>query len=101
MKTLDCGHLLKVSRICTNKHKSIAAISISHFLYFWFGSGYRYTCGCWNLKTYSYTTCDVTVMHDKSSVGLVGRNELNVKDKPYPNLINPNRSPNLLPNTNL
>jgi len=23
------------------------------------GSGYRYTCGSWNKKTYQYTTCDV------------------------------------------
>ena len=35
------------------------------------GSGYRCACGSWNLKTYSYATCDVTVTHDESAVGLV------------------------------
>jgi len=40
-------------------------------LHFFIGSDYRYTCGSWNLKTYSYATCDVTVMHDKSAVGVV------------------------------
>jgi len=28
------------------------------------GSGYRYACGSWNLKTYEYATCDVTVTHE-------------------------------------
>jgi len=35
---------------------------------------YRYACGSWNLKTYEYATCDVTVMHDGSAVGLVKTN---------------------------
>jgi len=34
------------------------------------GSGYWYACGSWYLKTYSYATCEVTVMHDESAVGL-------------------------------
>jgi len=38
------------------------------------GSGYRYACGSWNLKTYSYATCDATLMHDESAVGLVETN---------------------------
>jgi len=46
--------------------------------YFFFtfkkGSGYGYACGSWNVKTYSYATCYVTVMHDKSAVGLVEKN---------------------------
>ena len=46
------------------------------------GSGYRYACGPWNLKTYSYTTCDVTVTHDESALIRLGRNELNVEHKP-------------------
>jgi len=52
-------------------------------------SGYKYhACGSSNLKTYSYATCDVTVMHDESRLG---RNELNIKINPKPNL-NPNHS---------
>jgi len=39
-----------------------------------FGGGYRYTCGSWNMKTYSYATCDKTVTHDESTVGLVQMN---------------------------
>ena len=35
------------------------------------GGGCRYACGSWNLKTDSYATCDVTVTHDKSAVGVV------------------------------
>ena len=35
---------------------------------------YTYTCGSWNLKTYSYATCDVTLTHDESAVDLVGTN---------------------------
>jgi len=35
------------------------------------GSGYSCACGSWNLKTPSYATCDVTVTHDESAVGLV------------------------------
>ena len=50
---------------------------------FFNGISYRYTCGSWNLKTYSYATCDVTVMHDKSAVDRLGRNKVNVKNKPY------------------
>jgi len=38
------------------------------------GSGYRYACGPWNLKTYSYATCDLTVTHDESALGLVETN---------------------------
>jgi len=40
-----------------------------------------YACGSWNLKTYSYATSDVTIMHDESAVGRLGKKELNVKDK--------------------
>ena len=38
------------------------------------GSGYRYACVSWNLTSYSYITCDVTVMHDESAVGLLETN---------------------------
>jgi len=38
------------------------------------GSGYRHACGSWNLKTYSYATCDVTVTQKESAVGLVETN---------------------------
>jgi len=42
------------------------------------------------LKTYSYSTCDITVTHDESAVRL-GSNKLNIKDKPKPNSnLNPN-----------
>jgi len=57
------------------------------------GSGYGYACGSGNLKTYSYATCDVTVTHHESAIGLVETNEtskINLK----PNL-NPKRSLNL------
>jgi len=37
-------------------------------------SGYRHACGSWNLKTYEYATCDVTVMHDESAAGLIETN---------------------------
>ena len=37
----------------------------------WEPLGYRYAYGSWNKKTYEYATCDVTVTHDKSAVGLV------------------------------
>jgi len=35
------------------------------------GSVYRTARGCLNLKPYSTTSCNVTVMHDKNAVGLV------------------------------
>ena len=41
---------------------------------FVFGSGYtsRYACGSWNLNSYYYATCDVTVTDDENAVvGLV------------------------------
>jgi len=50
------------------------------------------------LRIYSYATCDVTVTHDKSVVGLVEtKQKLKIKIKPNPSL-NPNRSPNLILN---
>jgi len=35
------------------------------------GSGYRTACGSSYLKPYSIATCNMTVMHDESVVGLV------------------------------
>jgi len=52
----------------------VVRISPFHRIFQWNifkGSGYRYACGSWNLQTYSYATCDVTVTHDESAVGLV------------------------------
>jgi len=54
-------------------HVSIRGTSFSLTLFK--GNGYRYACVSWNLKTYSYTTCDVTVMHDESAVGLGETNQ--------------------------
>ena len=62
-------------------------IELLNLFSFYIGSGYGYNCGFWNLKTYSYATCDVTVTHDESTVSLVER-----KINPKPN---PNCSPNL------
>jgi len=35
------------------------------------GSGYRTACGSSHLKPHSTTTCNVTVTHNDSAVGLV------------------------------
>jgi len=56
------------------KHKSITLIQTLNTECK--GSDYRYACGSWNLKTYSYATCDdeSAVPHDESAVGLVETN---------------------------
>ena len=44
------------------------------FAMIFYGSGYRNTCGSLHLKTYSYSTCDVTVTHDETAVVFVETN---------------------------